>query len=101
MADDIKIDKDKLKEYDKNLNELWEKVQNLSGAYDKLTSQEKVLAGGIVVEIANPWNDHNVRAFVGSQEIVANLLNRAITALRQPQPQQKPTIFGKGNGETK
>lgn len=92
-----KIDPIRLNKYDKLLMAVWESADALVDLYKTMSPQEKILAGGVVLQAASPWKENNISAMAGEEETIIALLNRAVRERRSPSPtppMDSPPIFG-------
>jgi len=95
MADQAKINTERLNEYVKLLGELWKITEKITKLFNGMTVQEKTLSGGVLVQSQNPWDENKMSVFVGGAEIVRALIDQAIIEVKRPLPEAKPPVFEK------
>ena len=94
-----RIDPNKLNQYGKLLDELWETIQKLTKMHKEMSIQERVLAGATLIQSHNPWADRKLSALIGDKENVAVLVNQAVNELQRPVAPPQP-IFKKEDDPT-
>ena len=87
------INSETLDKIDQKIGELWKIIEELTSMFKALSSQERVLAGGVLLQVRSPWGNKSVSALIGDTEIVAGLINQAVKEIQRPQAPQMPKIF--------
>lgn len=93
MADQPRIDPQKLNQYDKLLKELWKLTDQISSFFKEMSNQEKVLAGGLILQVQSPWRDSRMSILIGGLDMVMTLINQAMREIKRPPPPEKPSVF--------
>jgi len=88
-----KVNSKELDKYEKYMRELWAFTKKLESMLKPLSSQEKVLAGGLVFQSVCPWGNLGMSVFIGEREMLAGLLNRTVQNFNQPPGPKIPPIF--------
>jgi hypothetical protein len=102
MADQPKIDPEKLDKYDSFLKGLWRITSELVDIFKSMSEQEKVLAGGLIFQAKSPWLENHMSVLLGGEEVLASLITRTILESKRkssPEPPPVPPIFGQGKEE--
>ena len=98
MADKPKIDSKKLDKYDELLKKLWSTIGEIVDIFGAMSDQEKVLAGGLVLQVKSPWLANQISVLLGEEEVLASLITRTILESKRkyaPEQPPPPPVFGK------
>lgn len=93
MADQPRVDPKKLDKYDQLLKELWKVTDQLTNSFKMMSDQEKVLAGGVLLQVQSPWRNSRMSILIGGLDMVMTLINQAMREIKRPPPPDKPPIF--------
>lgn len=95
MADKIKIDSEKLEAYDKLIRQVWNTIEKATTLFNEMKTREKVLAGGVILQVDSPWNESKISAMLGNIELTSILVNRAANEIRKLRntPPPMPPVF--------
>lgn len=92
-----KVDPSKLDEYSELLKKLNDNVFKLSSSYNGMSSQEKALAGSIVLQVINPWADKNIDLVSGGLAFIKYSLDLLVNKFRILVEQQSRMVEVKGD----
>ena len=71
------------------IKEVADAVNKLDLIFQALSSQDKMLAGGVVFGMYNPWTETETSHFVGNQVMVPVVINKMVETFRRgPVPKE-------------
>ena len=88
-----KINTKKLDKYEILLKQLWNIVNELGHSFTGLSHQERVLAGGVVIQTRSYWDKTSISSILGSEDMILGLINDAIKETKQRKNPPPPPPF--------
>ena len=72
--------------------EITDRVNSLELIFQKLSTQDKMMAGGVVVGVYSPWSNIETIRFIGNRIMVPTVINRILDVFKKgPQLPPHPT----------